>query len=201
MLRVQQPPIVGYHACEREIGEGIVNGTRELKPSENSFDWLGHGRYFWENDLPRAKDYGSELKKRGKLNDPIVIGAFINLGDCLDLLNFECLKVLKANYDGLAKTFKEADIALPTNAPAFPGDKDLLLRRLDCAVFRYMNLEMESNGTKIFDSIRGPFREGKELYPNSGFNVKNHIQICIRNPNCIHGFFFPKEENKEYPPV
>ena len=27
-------------------------------------------------------------------------------------------------------------------------------------------------------------------------NKKNHIQICIRNPNCIKGFFIPRYEMK-----
>jgi hypothetical protein len=25
--------------------------------------------------------------------------------------------------------------------------------------------------------------EGEELYPSAGFKEKNHVQICIRNPN------------------
>ena len=26
---------------------------------------------------------------------------------------------------------------------------------------------------------------------NAGFKEKNHIQICVRNPNCIKGFLNP----------
>ena len=44
-----------------------------------------------------------------------------------------------------------------------------------------------------FDSVRGVFWEGKELYKNAGFREKDHIQICIRNPNCIKGYFLPRE--------
>jgi len=43
-----------------------------------------------------------------------------------------------------------------------------------------------------FDSVRGVFFEGDELYPGAGFKVKNHIQLCIRNPNCIKGYFLPR---------
>jgi len=45
-----------------------------------------------------------------------------------------------------------------------------------------------------FDSVRSLFVEGEELYPGAGFHEKNHIQICIRNPNCIKSFFVPRVE-------
>jgi hypothetical protein len=52
---------------------------------------------------------------------------------------------------------------------------------------------------KAFDSVRGVFVEGKELYPSAGFREKNHIQLCIRNPNCIKGYFHPQEISLDYP--
>jgi hypothetical protein len=47
---------------------------------------------------------------------------------------------------------------------------------------------------KIFDSSRGVFTEGGPAFPGAGIQSKNHIQICIRNPNCIKGFFLPRKE-------
>ena len=44
-----------------------------------------------------------------------------------------------------------------------------------------------------YDSVRGVFFEGSDLYENAGFKEKNHIQIAIRNQNCIKGFFIPRE--------
>lgn len=32
------------------------------------------------------------------------------------------------------------------------------------------------------------------VYPGSGIYDKTHIQISIRNPNCIKGFFIPRDE-------
>jgi len=49
--------------------------------------------YFWENGPSRALDYAQELKNRpaGKvknsIEEPAVIGAIIQLGNCLDLLD------------------------------------------------------------------------------------------------------------------
>jgi len=30
--------------------------------------------------------------------------------------------------------------------------------------------------------------------PGAGFKEKNHIQICVRNRNCIKGYFLPREK-------
>lgn len=46
-----------------------------------------------------------------------------------------------------------------------------------------------------------PMKCSKErafLYPEAGFTEKNHIQICIRNPNCIKSFFLPRELDLNY---
>lgn len=198
--------VLGFHACEREIGEKILSGKTTLKASKNEYDWLGNGIYFWENSLERATAYGQELKnERNKLKDPMVIGAVIHLGYCFNLLDSNALKVLKGYYDGLEKTFSAANLQIPVNKNSFGGDKDKLLRSLDCAVFQYMHNEMKNPKNEIdgksFDSIRGVFWEGKELYPTAGFKEKNHIQLCICNTNCIKGYFRPLEMDKTNPRV
>ncbi len=40
-----------------------------------------------------------------------------------------------------------------------------------------------------FDTVRGMFTEGEPLYEGAGFHARNHIQICVRNPRCIKGYF------------
>ncbi|MGA7236293.1 MAG: hypothetical protein WBY44_11470 [Bryobacteraceae bacterium] len=39
------------------------------------------------------------------------------------------------------------------------------------------------------DTFRGVFIEGEPLYPGAGFYAKTHVQIVVRNPNCIKGVF------------
>lgn len=70
---------------------------------------------------------------------------------------------------------------------------DLLLRDLDCAVIQAIHDFHEEKGIKPYDSIRAAFWEGKELYNTAGFKEKNHIQICIRDPKCIIGYFLPRQ--------
>jgi hypothetical protein len=47
---------------------------------------------------------------------------------------------------------------------------------------------------RLFDSTRGVFTEGGPAFEGAGLFEKSHIQICIRNPNCIQGFFMPRKE-------
>ena len=54
-------------------------------------------------------------------------------------------------------------------------------------------------GYTPLDSVRGMFTEGKAVYEGSGFMAKTHCQICVINPNCIKGYFLPREIDKNYP--
>jgi hypothetical protein len=71
------------------------------------------------------------------------------------------------------------------------GSHDLLLRHLDCAVAETLHQLRERQDLPPYDTVRGVFWEGREIYPSAGFREKNHIQICVRNPSCIKGFFLP----------
>jgi len=171
-----------------------------MKPSQNDYDWLGNGIYFWENNAERAFDWAVEQSKRpnSKIKTPAVIGAVLDLGYCFDLLDTHYLEELKTAYDAFVKISQEANVPIPKNE-SIHNSTDLLLRKLDCAVVMTAHqLNTEANG-KPYDSVRGAFWEGKELYPNAGFAEKNHIQICICNPNCIKGLFHPRELIANFP--
>lgn len=70
------------------------------------------------------------------------------------------------------------------------GD-DLLVRKLDCAVVRWLHRTRVADGAVPFDTARAVFPEGGPLYDNAGFRAKNHIQLCVRNPPCVKGYFRP----------
>ncbi len=54
--------------------------------------------------------------------------------------------------------------------------------------------EQNSNSKiKDFDTVRGVFTEGGPAFPGAGIQKKSHIQICIRNMDCIKGFFLPRK--------
>lgn len=195
----QSPPgvVFGFHACDFDVGRRLVDGTLRQKASENKYDWLGHGMYFWESSPHRAERFGQELKERGKLADPCVVGAAIHLGLCFNLLESESLAILRMAYDKMTATLEAAGLPIPKNRSA-ADSSDLLLRELDCAVINYLHRIRKLSEQRPYDSVVGAFWEGEELYPGAGFREKNHIQICIRNPNCIKGYFWPRQPDPDY---
>jgi hypothetical protein len=99
--------ILGFHGCDQSVADDVINGKTTLVASQNDYDWLGHGIYFWENNPSRALEYAQVLRNNPERNNKSVVKEPAVLGVIIDL----------------------------------------------------------------------------------GFKEKNHIQICIKNPNCIKGFF------------
>ena len=192
--------VFGFHGCDKSVAEKIINLKEPLNQSLNNYDWLGNGIYFWENSPSRALEFDKEMKSKNKINTPCVIGSFIQLGNCFDLLDFENLQYLKYGYVLVKSLFDKQNEALPLNKVA-KDSNEFLLRQLDCAVIEGIHKIRIQQALESFDSVRGVFWEGQELYPNAGFREKDHIQICIRNPNCIRGFFYPREYNKQFKTV
>ena len=197
--------ILGFHGCDLSIAEDIVSNKTYLKGSENSYDWLGHGIYFWENSPLRAMEYAMHLSKtphisKNPIKKPAVIGAVLNLGFCLDLVEYENTSLLKLAYSFLEETLKNIGKPLPENK-ATNTSNELLIRELDCAVINSLFHIRRLADKRPFDSVRGVFLEGNEVYPNAGFKEKTHTQICIVNPNCIKGYFLPLNENQKYAKV
>ena len=195
--------ILGFHGCDESVVHAVLNGHSFLKTSSNNYDWLGHGIYFWENSPSRAYEFAAYLLKnpnrsKGHITKPAVIGAVIDLGKCLDLLDYQNLQLLKKAYQFVAASINSS--AIPENK-ALGASGDLLFKELDCTVIETVHANQEEAGQSSFDSVRGVFFEGEELYPNAGFREKDHIQICVRNPNCIKGFFLPRELDEHFPRV
>ena len=181
--------ILGFHGCEKATGEAILRGDEpHLKWSEKDYDWLGNGTYFWEGDPSRAMAWAESCKSAGKIAEPFVLGAIVDLKRCLDLFNRDSLREVKDAHSELKRTFKRAGKSLPTNVGPTP---DKAGRRLDCSVMNYLHKYRELREEESYDSVRGPFLEGRPLYPRAGFRSQNHIQICVRNLDCIKGYFRP----------
>lgn len=190
--------ILGFHGCDKSVRDRIVSEKGVvLNKSENEYDWLGHGIYFWENNHERALKFAEELRDnppKGKSNlikEPAVIGVVLDLGHCLDLLDSKHLDVLKVAYDYLCDSNIKHGLKLPENKVTESGE--LLVRNLDCAVIETAHALNKRLGKDDYDSVRGVFIEGRDLYENAGFKEKNHIQIAVRNQNCIKGFFIPRD--------
>lgn len=185
MQRLATAFVLGYHGCDAVVADKLLAGT-PFKPSDNDYDWLGPGIYFWEANPRRGLQFAQELADltRGpKITSPTVIGAVIDLGLCLDLTTAAGVGQVQEVYQG----FK--DITEKYGGPMPKNSSDMLRRRLDCAVIKMLHRIREQHSWGSIDSVRGLFIEGEPIYEGSGIYSKTHTQICVRNPLCIKGVF------------
>ncbi len=173
--------------------KAVLDGD-DIIQSKKDYDWLGPGAYFWESDPRRALEWAEWKKQRGEYKNPRIIGAVIDLRNCLDLVSREDVELVKAAYEAFVTIQESAGLEIPTNRnPDGTENGDLLLRYLDCAVLRHLHQTVEKNpDTEPFDTVRGMFVEGRKAFPGSGIHSKSHVHIAVRNPACIKGIFFPR---------
>lgn len=185
MHKLSSSFVLGYHGCDAAVAEKLLSGS-DFRPSQNDYDWLGPGIYFWEANPIRGIEFARELKDLGRgprITNPAVVGAVIDLGLCLDLTTSAGVQHVRSAHQRLVEITKKAGYPLPENSP------DTLRRNLDCAVIRLLHDIRKEAGEMPVDSVRGIFLEGAPIYKGSGFYAKTHIQICVCNPECIKGVF------------
>ena len=201
MSRLHTSFVLGFHGCDKTVGEQVLAGSLALIQSERDYDWLGPGIYFWEGDPTRAQEWAEVKAARTPGMVPYVIGAVIDFGNCLDLTTRDDIGLLQDAFTGLKQSLEAQGKPIPSNRNvASDRSKDRLLRGLDCAVIRYLHDSIEeqidsSIGASMlerFDTVRGLFREGEPIYPESGFHERTHTQIAVRSLGCIKGVFLPR---------
>jgi hypothetical protein len=189
-LAYHQPfEISAFHSCDRSVGLRILNGEDDLIASDNEWDWLGPGIYFWEQNPGRALEYAVECaagrqKNKTRIKTPFVIGAVVELGNCLNLLEPGSIDTVKKAHDKFIETCKYDGKSIPTNKGA--------IRKLDCSVIRYVHKSNNENKLPPYDTVRSAFNEGSQIYPDSNFYDRLHIEICVRNTSLIKGYFLPR---------
>ncbi|NII25909.1 hypothetical protein HB364_12495 [Pseudoflavitalea sp. X16] len=181
--------ITGFHSCDRDLGLRLLNGSDELRLSDNPWDWLGPGVYFWEQNPHRALTYAVEAARKsqkfsGKIKTPFVIGAIIELGNCLNLIEPNSINIVKEAHVNLLATVRESDEIMPVNKGAN--------RQLDCAVIKFVHQSNKNKGVPRYDTIRSPFQEGGPIYDGANFTDRLHIEICVLNTDLIKGYFLPR---------
>lgn len=176
--------VVSYHGCPKSFADALLLGKvpiTEWKQSQNAYDWLGDGIYFWEHSPGRALRWARERFRK----KAAVIGAVIQLGACFDLLDEKLTALLALSYRRFAEYMAAADRTLPSNMGT-----EGKIRELDCAVINYC-LERHALDGVAFDAVRGAFLEGPPVFPGTTISAETHIQVAVRNVDCILGVFGP----------
>jgi hypothetical protein len=178
--------VVGYHGCDAAVAARVL-ADEPFQESANDYDWLGRGVYVWEYGPDRALRFAQDQARWGKVQTPAVVGVVVQLGACFDLMDTRFMDDLASGYEVWAEGHRARGVPLPKNTGRGPGYK---LRRLDCAVLNWY-LDRAAERGQAYDSVRCGFLEGAPVYPGSGILRETHVQIAIRNLDCILGVFRP----------
>jgi hypothetical protein len=187
--------VLGYHGCDRDVGERLIAGS-PFVASENEYDWLGSGVYFWEANPRRGLEFAIQLQrwrmgKANQIKEPFVVGAAIDPGFCLDLTTSTGIQAVASTHPDFLEYCAKANVRVPANE----GGPDFVFRRLDCAVINHLHKIRETARLPPFETVRGVFIEGRRIYPESGFFEKTHVQLCVRDLSCIKGVFRVPEDH------
>ena len=171
IIKIDNSPIVvGYHGTRSTLATTIL--ADGFKPSTNEYDWLGDGVYFFQEAPNRAREWAMDCYAE----ESAVIGAEIELLDCLDLIDTGWSELLADVYDSYLEKLKSEGIPLPRQSTG--------AHRLDRAVLNYAVSVLIANGIAI-RSIRASFIEGSPIFPNSALFGKAHVQIVVRDTTTI----------------
>ena len=181
---LSRPMVFGYHGCDARVARQAVCGEIDLVKSESIYEWLGHGTYFWEDSPDRAMRWAVKKMEAGThgIKVPSVLGAIIDLGRCLNLIDSESLDLVKQAHS-ISRLGERGRKNAGSQGKA---------RALDCAVIETLHALRAETGKPPFDTVRSFFMEGRPLYEGAGFRELDHVQICVRTPERIRGYFLPR---------
>lgn len=175
--------VVGYHGTRLSVAKKLVNREIEFKPSDNSYDWLGRGVYFWEYGPQQAFQWAEDRAQKYHWDEPIaVVASMIRLGFCFDLLDPYNVGYLKQFFLDYREAAEQEGMKVPDNANQ--------AKYLDCEVFEYAYGVIESVGSNVVDTARAvyvPTGNKGRVWKRSWIHDGAHVQLCVRNPKCILG--------------
>jgi hypothetical protein len=105
-----------------------------------------------------------------------VLGAEIDLTDCLDLLAVRWRRILAVAHEDYVRQ-------LAING-AKPPRQTAGAHRLDRIVINYAAEVLARDGVLV-RSVRAPFEEGPPMYEGSALRTLSHVQIAVREMSAI----------------
>jgi hypothetical protein len=173
---------LGYHGTSELAARAILN--EGFHSSDNDYDWLGRGIYFWQDGRARAWEWATQ--QHGQ--NGAVIGAVIHLEDCIDLLDIGWEGVIGSAYRIMRANYRATHQLLPVQRGG--------AHRRDCAVINNAVRSYASQG-KMIRSVRSAFQEGRPMYYRSSLFDRSHVQIAVRDQSVITERW--QDDGKEVP--
>lgn len=193
--------VIAYHGCDVTVRDDLVSGrVSTLKPSNNDYDWLGPGAYFYEGDADRALLFAQASHKHPErlytarpIATPAVVGAVLSISRCLDMTTQEGLRQFLEGYQTMSAGVARMGAAMPVNEAASDDDLEIIRRKLDAAVFASIHA-MRGYGPQplpAYQLVRAAFHQGPAAAPSSAFRLGTHIQLAVCDPSTILAWFLP----------
>lgn len=185
--------VIGYHGCSLPFARELLAGrvtVEQWKASENNYDWLGTGVYFWEHAPGRAWQWAKQ--RHG--DSPAVVATEIRLGTCLDLGDTVHTDLLQKAYHDTVALYRSRALPMPRNE-----GKEQKLRKLDRLIIDQLADAAKTRGLDL-QTVRCPFEEGEAAYHGGMIREQSHIQIAVRDKDCISSLVFladPEEKDRD----
>jgi hypothetical protein len=170
--------VVGYHGTKKSTALKVVSGETSILRSENEFDWLGNGIYYWEYAPKQAWAWAERKRKneRWPKDEAVaVVASMIRLGFCFDLLDPDNIRELK--------DYHRAYMRMCEKLAQEPKNNYQHKKYLDCSVFQLAYAALEDDGIQV-DSARSvyvPTGPQRRAWKSSWVSEEAHIQLCVRN--------------------
>ncbi|HEY1398849.1 hypothetical protein [Roseateles sp.] len=192
--------ILAYHGCDVTVRDRLVKGLlARLKPSTNRYDWLGDGVYFFEGDAERALSFAESARRESEkllsarpIVTPAVVGAVLSVSRCWDMTTMSGRRAYRSATDELRVAQDLRGRPMPVNRAADAEDETVLLRALDCAVFNIGHEMRERERQLPYQLVRAAFYQGKPVVDGAEFREGTHLQLALRDPRCVIGWFLPE---------
>jgi hypothetical protein len=180
----------GYHGTKKQHAACILSEKR-FKPSKSSREWLGKGIYFFKEDVLQAfifAKYYHKSKAISVLKTDIITENYLDTTitkhrNAIDELLNDVLEALKSKegefYSNILSNFPELEKGLINdNSEGYILDIMYLIEPYDLVICPY--------------DI--PKQEKKEY-----FKFKpTHLQVCVKNDECINYSSLEEVDENEY---
>lgn len=145
---------------------------RASRPAATNTTGWATGACFFQDAPLRAWEWA-----RQRFGDnAAVVGAEIDLADCIDLLDIPWERFIVRAFERYTEHLSDSGLPVPRQSRG--------AHRLDRGVLNYFVDRMARNGMPV-RSLRAVFPEGEPMYPGSALLTRAHVQIAVRSPMAI----------------
>ena len=162
---------IGFHGTSKQAVPHLL--ARDIRPSDQQFEWLGTGFYLWQESPWRAREWAED--RFG--SEAAMVVARVDLDGCLDLLNPRWQTELHdADFEFAMECFLEGR--------PVPVNTDTGNHARDAATINFYCDRVGSEG-HLVRSVRAIFEEGEPIFEASKIRSKSHVQIAVRDLTAI----------------